>query len=276
MRRPWSFYRARCVRLVRRCCECAALALIVGAFGISCQMRCRPCQPARQPPAGLASAQRPNRLRLAACGVLGFAFALAWSACSFVLVLCLCACVLCALTFARARWCVWPSLGWLADASERVRKPHGGLPLFMRLPLERRLRIGALLPGALPLRVRVARRSLHAPLVEYSLRDVWTCWELWGRQGTFPARGAASTAGSQFTCTWDDGGHRLHRELWVGEVSPAGPHAMCTTPLWSPIDPATTGEHDYVHYVIRMYTLFNVGPKGQHISIGALSVQEAS
>jgi hypothetical protein len=102
-----------------------------------------------------------------------------------------------------------------------------------------------------------------APLVACSLRDVWTCWELWGRQGTFPARGAARTAGSQFTCTWDDGEHSVHRELWVGEVSPAGPHAMCTTPLWSPIDPATTGEHDHVHYVIlRMRHTDQCRPEG--------------
>ena len=51
--------------------------------------------------------------------------------------------------------------------------------------------------------------------------------------------------------------------VWVGEVSPAGPHAMCTTPLWSPIDPATTGEHDHVHYVIlRMRHTDQCRPEG--------------
>ena len=73
--------------------------------------------------------------------------------------------------------------------------------------------------------------------------------------------------------------------VWVGEVSPAGPHAMCTTPprlIPTILLPMASSDRsqvscDHVHYVTSLcYTLINVGPKGQHISIVALSVQEAS
>ena len=53
--RLWSFVScalcAACAvgRVPKRHCGCAALPLIGGAFGISCQMRRRSCQPARQP-----------------------------------------------------------------------------------------------------------------------------------------------------------------------------------------------------------------------------------